>query len=317
MYFPYVFGRRSELLALREASEKYISPGRVLPVIEPVMKKPNDLLRCMRVLGEASNKAVIIVNPHQGDFKGGGISTAWLKEIDAVFAEYPTLLPGLKCGQAENVSSINTFLKKYAGYETSVLYNGSALNNADVTLLAKKKEIAYHICLQNKMAESLRKLLPKAKAVDIFDNFNKQVRNSDYSGKEFFTDRPTTYTGSAIGFGDYTITGNLFQSGGGKPAAVAIHAIFKDSKLGDVWIEHFVSDDIDIDVGSAASKYLEAVAKIAKASRNRKSEFGVNRALKEFEEDDKNKYFPGLGKSKERQIYHHIAAMHDVITGTI
>lgn len=102
-----------------------------------------------------------------------------------------------------------------------------------------------------------------------------------------------------------------------RAAAVAIHAIFKDAKLGDIWIEHFVSDDTDIDVGSAASKYLEAVAKIAKAGRSRKAEFGVNRALKEYGEDHRNQYFPGLGKSKERQIYHHIAAMHDVLTGAI
>ncbi len=317
MYFPYVFGRRSELLALREANEEYIAPGRVLPVIEPVLKRPNDLLRCMKVLGEAESTAVIIVNPHQGDFKNGGVTTAWLKEVDIVFAACPTLLPGLRCGPNEDISFVQNFLKKYPESKTGLLYSGSILGNSDVTSLAKRKEIAYHICLQNKMADTQRKLLPKTKAVDILDNFNKQVRNADYSGKEFFTDHPSTYQSTAIGFGDYTITGNLFQPGGGKPAAVAIHAIFKNAKLGDVWIEHFVSDDTDIAVGSAASKYLEAVAKVAKAGRNRKAEFGVNRALKEFDADDRNQYFPGLGKSKERQIYHHIAAMHDVLAGAI
>ncbi len=317
MYFPYVFGRQSELLALRDAAEEYISTGRVVPVIEPVLKNPNGLLRCMKELGETEREAVIIINPRQGDFKNGGALTSWIKEIDKLLDAHSSLLPGFKCSSEDDMGNVQSCLKKYSKQRVSLIYSGSTLDDADVAALAKHKGIAYHICLQNKLTDEQRKLLPKTKAVDVLDRFNKQVRNADYTGKELFSDHHKTYKSNGIGFGDHTITGNLFQPGGGKPAAVAIHAIYKHAKTGDVWMEHFVSDDTDINLGNAASKYLEAVAKIAKAARTRKSEFGVNRALTAFVADDLNKHFPNLGKSKERQIFHHIALMHDVLTGEI
>lgn len=316
MYLPFVFGRQSELLALREITKTYTGTGRIVPVIEPVVKKPNDLMRCLAQFGEAKARAIVILNPDQGEFKVGNFAP-WQAELDAVLTKYPTLLPGMKCGPKTNYATVEAFMKKYSQRQVSLLYFNPGLDNAQVKTFASEANIAFHIALQGKMTEMQRKLLPASKAVDIFDHFNKQARNADYSGSEHFTDRHQSYKTSGVGFGDYTVTGSIFQPGGGKPGAVAVHASFKHPASKNVWVQHFVSDDTDINTGSAASKYLEAVSKIASEAPKRMKEFGNNTALMAYLDDHQNGHYPGLGKSKQRQIYHHIALMHDILHGSL
>ena len=316
MYFPFVFGRQSELLALRETTKKYTASGRVIPVIEPVVKKPNDLLRCLKQFGDSEARAITIINPDKGDFKEGG-AKAWRAEVDSILAKYPGLLPALKCGPKVTLPVIENFLAEYGLRQVALLYWNSPLTDGEIKKLAAKKSIAFHISLQAKMTSAQRSLLPKEKAVDIIDHFNKLARNADYAGAEPFTDRHKTYVQTSVGFGDYTVIGSLFQLGGGKPGAVAIHATFKHPTNKNIWVEHFVSDDTDINTGSAASKYLETVAKIASTTPRRVPEFGTNAALAAYIDDHNIGHFSGLGKSKERQIHHHIALMHDILHGAV
>jgi hypothetical protein len=316
MYFPYVFARQSELLALRAISQKYFATEQVVPVIEPVIKKSNDLLRCLDQLGESDAPAIIILNPELGDFKDGGVK-AWGKEIDSAFDKHASLLPALKCGPRTSMKTVESFLTAYSKKQVALLYSNPALTDAEIAKLMRNANVRYHVCLQGKMTAVQRGLLPNTKAVDIVDHFNKQARNADYSGTELFTDRHKTFSKTGIGFGDYTVIGSHFQPGGGKPGAVALHATYRHPKNKNIWVEHFVSDDIDINTGSAASKYLEAVLKLATVAKPRNKEFGVNDALAAYISDHQSGHYPGLGKSKQRQIYHHIAVMHDVLCGKL
>jgi hypothetical protein len=311
MYFPYVFGRRSELLAIRAIIPKYSASGDIIPVIEPVLKKTNDLVKCIKALGDNGVRGIVIVNPLQGEFKTA-IPKEWIKEIDEVIADYPELIVGIKCTSQLSLISIKALIKKYSTNKVALIYCNSQLNDEGIDDLIKDESIAFHICLDSKMPVVQRKKLPHKKAIDIEDKFNKQVRNADYSGSEHYTDKHKLFSSSGVGFGDFTITGNTFQPGGGPPGAVAIHACYKHPKSGDIWIEHFVSDETDIDVGSSGSKYLEAVEKIVSISKTRKTEFGSNEALDAYASDYLTGHFPGLGKSKERQIVHHIILMHQL-----
>ena len=169
----------------------------------------------------------------------------------------------------------------------------------------------------NKTSASKRALFPKPKAVDIFDRFNKQDRNADYSGVELFGEHHKTYKANEIGFGDYTVISSVLAPGGGKPAAVAIHATFKNPKDSNIRVEHFVSDETSIYTGPAESKYKEAIAKIAPVVTRRKTEFGANEALKAYVSDHKTGEFPRSAKNKEHPIFHHIALMHDVLQGVV
>jgi hypothetical protein len=166
------------------------------------------------------------------------------------------------------------------------------------------------------MTVAQQMLLPSAKRVDIRDYFNKLDRNSDYDGAELFTDRYKTFKPSWVGFGDYAAIGSAFTPGGGQPAAVAIHAVYKH-KSNDVWIEHFVSDDTDKDVGSTEDKFLQAARKLLKAAKTRPKEFGTNFALDGYANHVAASHFPGLGTNKVLQLEHHICLMLDLLDGTL
>ncbi len=316
MYFPYVFGRQSELLALRGANKSYVASGRIVPIIEPVAVKPDAVVRCLTQLGETAAKAILIVNPTQGEFKES-IPKNWKTEVDAVLAKHNSLIPAFKCGPQTTLAAVSSFISSHPGRSVALMYHSPALSDAEIHSLAKNPSVAFHVTLQGKTTAAQRALLPKAKAVDIFDRFNKQERNADYSGKEPFSDHHRTYKSVGVGFGDYTVTGSDFSPGGGKPAAIAIHATYKNPNDQNVWVEHFVSDDTNLNTGSAESKYHEAVAKLVPTTARRKVEFGTNSALEAYAIDHRTGSYPGLGKNKERQIFHHIALMHDLLHGKI
>lgn len=313
MYFPYLYGRQSELLAVKSAAANYFSSGVVVPVIEPVVTKSATLVRCLDDLGKSGHQAVVVMNPYQGELKGGA-GTEWRREVNAVLTKYPSLLPGCLCRQGVTSATVQAFFKKYANRKVALLYLNSSLSDSEMTVFVTASTVQYHISLQGRITAAQRKLLPKTKAVHILDNFNKQPRNADYSGTEHFSDQHKGFAAESVGFGDYTVIGSDLSLGGGPAGAVAIHTTYKNEDNDNIWVEHFVSDETDVNVGTAAEKYLDAIAKLAAAHPPREHEFGLNPALEAYFEDNLAGHFPGLAKNKERQIHHHIALMHDVLT---
>lgn len=315
MYFPYVYGRRHELLALRSASSEYLSSDTVIPIIEPVKKSPNDLIRCLEVLGKENLSVVVIVNPTQGDFKNE-VSREWKKAIGECIEKYSSIIPGalLHSGsRAPKLTAIEKFSSKHEGREIALLYRNSGLSHEENVALSKLDNVAYHVVLQQKISISHLRILPHPKLVHVVDTFNKQARNADYGNIELFSDSHKNFKERGVGFGDYTVIGEPFQEGGGPPGAVAIHITYRDSKKDEIWIQHFVSDEVEREMGTVEGKYLEALDKFAKNHKKRPAEFGLNQAISEYFEDHGKRHFPGLGKNKERQVLHHIARMYEIL----
>ena len=95
---------------------------------------------------------------------------------------------------------------------------------------------------------------------------------------------------------------------------MAIHGVFTQAETGQVWVEHFVSDDVDPDVGSVEEKFHQAAAKLAvRAVHRRRAEFGENSALEAYAADVRANHFPGLGENKRREIHHHLAINHGIL----
>jgi hypothetical protein len=315
MYFPYVFGRASELLAIRSSSKNFLSSGLVTPIVEPIVTKPAALVTAIEEIGQRGQKAIIITNPSQGEQRGGP-TPAWVTDVDTALAAHPTIVPGFLCRPGVTHSAVLAFLAKYAHREVALLYLNSGLSDAVVHSLASAPNVSYHIALQGKVPSSQLALLPHAKKVHIYDHFNKQARNADYCGEEHFTDRHRSFSEHGAGFGDYTITGSEVQLGGGPPGAVAVHITYKSGTDGNLWVQHFVSDDTDIGVGTTEGKFLQAISKFAAQYHGRGAEFGANAAINDYLQNYNDSHYPGLGKNKERQIQHHIARVHDfLLTG--
>jgi hypothetical protein len=156
-------------------------------------------------------------------------------------------------------------------------------------------------------------MLPRDKAVEIRDRFNVRARNADYNGREYFTDSHLNYQERGIGFGDFSVIGATYHEGGGPAHAVAIHAVFLQPETRQVWVEHFVSDDVEPQVGRVEEKFHQAATKLVRTAGRRRPEFGQNLALTEYANDVHTNRYPGLGKSKQRQIHHHIALNHNFL----
>lgn len=67
IYFPYVRGRRFELIGLRKASEMNIVDNQIIPVIEPVQLNTT-LLKTLEVFDKNHHPLIIVRNPQVGNF---------------------------------------------------------------------------------------------------------------------------------------------------------------------------------------------------------------------------------------------------------
>jgi hypothetical protein len=312
MYFPYLYGRRFELLALRSASTEFPLAGTIAPVIEPVRENPADLKRCLQALGATHVRAVVISNPSQGDFRDHS-PAALLRALAEDFTEHRSLLPGLLCDQRVRAHDMAAFLGRHPDRDVALLYSGSQLTVEELRRVTAEHRVRFHINVRDHMPANLRAILPRGKAVDIRDRFNLRPRNADYVGIEYFTDAHLIFRENAVGFGDYSVIGSAFHVGGGPAHAVAIHAVFRQAETGQVWVEHFVSDDVDPDVGSVEEKFHQAAAKLVRAIHRRRAEFGLNSALDAYAANVGANHFPGLGENKRREIHHHLAINHSIL----
>ncbi|MDR6740999.1 hypothetical protein J2X56_003023 [Herbaspirillum sp. 1173] len=319
MYFPYFYGRQSEFLALRDIEGDLSPVDTITPVIEPVLLRANGLVRCMKDLGTGGMSGIVIINPSQGEFKGveRDLSKQWRGELDEAFEKYERLCPAFNVTQTTTKKMLDSFLKRYPDKSVGLILSSPALSNAELGEIVSNKRVRYCGCFPDKMSAVQRGSLPSKKVFEITDGFVKLKRNSDYAGQEFFTDRHLNFQKNSIGFGDYLALGAALSLTGGQPHAIAIHLTYKRKLDSDIWIEHFVSTDIDKDVGTIGNKYLQAVEKLVAQIRKRRNEFGNNEALKAYESDLKMGKFPNLPSNKRRQIRHHLSLMHQVLSGEI
>jgi hypothetical protein len=303
------------MLALRSLRGNYPLRDVVIPILEPVNRAHAPLHRLLNEFGEADDNLIVVTNPYQHEFHGRGLD-GWIEPIGEAIDSHGSLIPGLLCTHATTVEQIRGFLAQYQRRDVALLYMNARLTEANAQRLADRANIRFHINLQERMSAAHRAMLPREKVVDIRDDFQRKARNSDYQGIEFFTDRHLNFQEVAVGFGDYTILGATFEAGGGPAAAVAIHGTFKE-RGGDAWVEHVVSDDIELNVGTVGEKFLQAAGKLVARAREFPRKFGNDEALQDYAADVAAQHFPGLGKSKERQIYHHVALMHQLLTGQL
>lgn len=315
MYFPYLYAKQFDLLACRNLISAASNVSHVIPVLEPVSARSRDLKRCAERFGSANKPLIIVMNPSQGGFKSAGAAT-WRADMAEVLRANPALVAGYLCRQTTAVTDVGAFLSRHPKNAKALLYASPTLSRGDVSALGKDGRVAYHIDVRGVPAAHLA-VLPRAKLASIRDYFNKRPRNADYTGQEFFTDAHKTTTTDYAGYGDFTMTGAAFVDNGGPAAAVAIHLTYKDPNSSDIWIEHFISDDVEIEVGDVSSKYLQAARKATRAVRARPAEFGRNEALDAMADDVRRSHYPGLGKSKERQILHHMLLTNAVLDGKL
>ncbi|MDB0554379.1 sce7725 family protein, partial [Ralstonia solanacearum] len=311
------YARQSELLALRSLLAGARPLNKIVPILEPVNVDGTSLIRCIEAYGVANRPVVVVINPDKHQLKDPKASSALAQSLAPIFKKHSCLIPGFRCNPNNKKNHVDAFLKAYPNSDVALLYAKPTLTDPEVSSLAANPKVKFHVTIHGEVTAAQRRLLPSAKLIEVRDNFRKQARNADYGVPELFTDHHKTYSPGCAGFGDYAALGASFQASGSTPYAVAIHAAFKHPETHDIWVEHFVSDDIEKDVGDVASKYLQAATKLVTAAKKRPREFGTNPALDVYEKHVADSYFPGLPKNKEQQVGHHLCFMLDVLSGKV
>ncbi len=314
MYFPYLYGRQFELLALRGVSKKIGAKNKLIPIIEPVKAKASDIIKALTELFDAGSSAVVIVNPHQGDFKSASskdIST-WLAEITKAFPSHPKLIFGFKITSNTKLAEISAFIAKYSLNIALVHWSETdpiGFNKLIKPIAARVLNINIHPHISSAYRLSLA-----GTGVLARNGFNVALRNADYPPSELYDDLNLTYLTKEKmkGYSDFTITGAGYKEGGGPAHAVAIHLTYERPSK-DIGIRHFVSDTTTIPPSDPNLKIGECLKKLDRYVKANLASFDFSDAVKKFQAIYQKGLTTNLGKLKQYSIEHHLELMNHLL----
>ena len=305
MYFPYLRGRRTELLALRDFLKMEDAKRKeVWPVIEPVKEDLTSLCRVAKEMIDNGQKFILVLNPYQGDFSGSKKDILPLLDVDIREAVGKAWIPSYVYLEGLNFFTTDSFQEK------SVLVFPENVEFTDVVkgLVYKNSLIGILDGTENnqRLSRIVRSIGQNQKLVArLSNNFNEQRRNVDYLGKEdeFFSDDFLDYEQNGYqGVADYTTLPKSYTEGGMLPYAVAIHLTYRSDE--SIRIHHFVSDS-NLDQSGIQTKFAEAAEKVKAFFSQRPKTQGVRMLLNYLETDR----YPGLAALKRCAILNHIEIM--------
>lgn len=308
VYYPYLYARKEELLALRQTAADLTAWG-VIPVLEPASVDPADLTRCLQILRNHGARCYLIINPSVHGFPNPAPS--WYSAVQPFLAPAGPAYPVLQISSLAAAAQLPAFLTQFAAAPLAVSVRTVDVPPAALaTQLAGRAATAFIHPGANPRA--YLRAIPPAHAVEVESAFVVKPRNADYHGEEWFTasHRQFAVDGRA-GYSDFGPLPPTFSEGGGPASAVAVHLTFLAAD-GDIWIEHFVSDSVERDDGNATSKLREAVAKVAARVTAEPSKFVPSDGLNLFRDQHRTGNMTSLGQSKRQQIMHHLHT-----TGTV
>lgn len=309
MYFPYLYGQKFELIALRKLAGKLAVKKKVLPLIDPVTSKIADLTRTLSVLEQHHLPYLLVVNPDTGAFDADNKETAsWFSELESnVLPHASQVIPVFKITSKTVPADVKCFLSKHKARRVGLLHK------AELVKCPEMPDEGIHIFSAAHTSSPYQQQFSGFRVL-LRDGFNKQSKNALYPTAEHYDDLNLTYHKlNFSGFGDFTITGDHFSTGGGEAYAVAIHLTRANPDHGALQMLHFVSDTVTVPPRDNALKYSQAVRKLAELVNRRKAEFKHSDAVQVFVHEAKTFEFHGLGEVKGRSIQHHIETVENVL----
>ncbi|WP_456282204.1 sce7725 family protein [Cupriavidus sp. JZ107] len=318
MYYPYFFGRRSELLALRDVARPLATAELVAPVIEPVREDPASLILTFRDhLQPAGQIAYLIENPILGQFESNrNIARDWFDEVSQLFAS-PVVRPTFLASPKSTLEEFREFVLRYRGRSIGIVLRNSAISPVDLAAVSSAfgGDRRFFLTGGSPMASTLR-ALGVGNCVKIEDRFETQPRNAAYTGVEPFSDAHLSFSDAGFaGFGDYTVLPGVYSEGGGPPGAIAIHLTFVDRASHEIFVEHFVSDTIEAAIRDNDLKFREAIAKIPRAIARSANSFGPTEGVNRYVAAARGGTLPTLAGNKRWSIAHHLELVSGVMSG--
>lgn len=304
MYFPYLHGRQAELGAITDPTTDLGTAQAIFPFIEPV-DHSRGLIRSMDKLKTLGRQVYLVTNPHQGDLRSPSALAQWSTDLAPYIGDASLVRPVLAERSGTTAADIATFAGKYPGRPLGLILGSTRLAATDVAAaLAGTEHLVFLLPGVNSL--SYATALGADKTVQVSDNFTQQARNADYSGTEWLGNNHLTYAAAGqAGFSDFTILPAAFVSGGGPVGAAALHLTFKEAD-DSFWVQHFVSDETDRNVGTSSSKLLEAFAHLQTQVSATPTRFEVSPSLDAYLNQLQTGKPTNLSGNKRLQVAHHI-----------
>lgn len=313
-YFPYLRGRQSELLALRDLMVVGKLSPHVIPIIEPV--KDTSTIRSVLAEFQRSDHAVVIVlNPEHGEFvtdhyAGRVQESLCLRELSQVI---PMVLMNSQIRDVLNFTKRRQWQTNPLNLATIVPQDYELDSRGFILGLNElSPELVFYtdiearedaiISLENVNSD-------KVHFAQIIDRFNRRERNVDYAEKPdeaFSRDYRKCELRGDGGFSDYSIVGNHFSEGGFAPYAVAIHIVYFNENQSMLRIKHYVSDT-NVDYRDVPNKFSEAVNKLVPDVKSGVIE--ETEGIRHLMQQAHDGTFPGLATVKRWSIMHHLELM--------
>ncbi len=320
MYFPYLYGKQKELIAIRSLSPVLAADARVQPVVEPVRSESGTLRRTLEECETSELTTWVVTNPFRADFGSfrPSDSLKWGMEVLNKVKSRSYARPTLMLSDNLKPTAVREFNAAFAGEEVGLVVLPTTWYAAKVLDELKSVEVARVFFKGPHPSTESVSLMGKHRSVWVEDRFPLRPRNADYEGRHFFTDRHATYASSGWGgFSDYALMAPEPSEGGGPPGAVAFHLSYydKSSPHKHVHVEHFVSDRTDRDDADTGGKFLEALSKFQRAARRSGTSFGLTAAASDYLSRAFNSDPPTLGTNKQLGVMHHLELMSGLMAG--
>ena len=309
MYYPYLRGKRFELLALRECAETIAQSGFV-PIIEPVRQPLRRLKQTIEDLLKKDANTIVVANPKHGDYRDRR------SDIDDLMAELhqasDKVHVGILLTSEMSEDEVRSLLQKNVAYDVVLIdygFKNTEYLTGDCDIESK---ISLNIFIDGYSGNLYRKrYFNSIPYVLIQDGFKrKKNANYEFPSIERFSDLHVTYKRYDMkGYGDFLTVGDDYSERGGPAYAVAIHLTYIDPDQDDeMFVQHFVSDTNDTPT-DPAGKFAEALEKLVEKVESNDSCFKETAAISEFRELHKEQHFPGLGYIKKLSMKHHIETL--------
>lgn len=322
MYFPYLYGKQKELLAVRSIAKEFAGTNLLSPVIEPAKSQRATLKKTLEACEKHKLPLYMGVNPCQLDFQQFSRSQAyeWGKNLLKELKSRKYIRPTLIIEEWTQRADIKQFVKDYSSDAIGVILRLSSFTPAEIADELSGVQADVKIFIHGG-APSVGTLnaLGKKRCVWVEERFPHRSRNADYAGRHPFTDRHLTWKKSGYGgFSDFTVLSPKVSKGGGQPGAVAFHLTYieLEDPAEEVYVEHFVSDRQDQKEKDNDGKMLEALHKFTKALKRTSTSFGITQTAAHYKKLANSGSPPSLAVNKQLQITHHMELMHGLLDGS-
>ena len=302
MYFPYLFARQQELLALRDLARE-LTDWDIVPILEPASTDPKDLVRCLKELAVHDAACYLVMNPSVHNFPNPA-PASWSAAVGQQVAVNSLVYPVHQISNTQDAQLLRGFLATHGADRAAVSLRSSQISPDDLAAAVDGLDVIVFVH-DGVNHSAYLDALPVTQGVLVGHRLNVKPRNADYLGGEWFTDAHRSYTGQGRpGYSDCGPLAPTFNKSGGPASAVAIHMTYVQDA--DIWVEHFVSDSVTLDDGDNASKLGEATAKLSARVDAEPSKFVRSSGLKKFLDQHAMQKPTNLPTSKRQQVMHHL-----------